>query len=254
MLKYLLSFFLIFSFLISNAQVEHSSKALTVTIGLENNRQLFSNSVVNEEFGLNPFTPFNPKYSDGYARELVVAIGSTKMLEEDNSQSWGVFGAGSSWDRNDIFDLDDTLGIIIDGVSVFAGKVKSYSVGLRYTYGLSLSHQANLNFLIGIRGELHEKYYSASASEGFGFDRSINQISLRTFLVPEVRYIVPNTQYMFSLRMGLPIASLSFETETAKNPSLTSEEQKSSGMSFDNFGFKESLFELSFGYFLLNKQ
>lgn len=247
MLKYLLFSLLFFSFLIVNAQVEQGSKAIIVTVGLENNRQLYSNSDEKEGFTA---SIFSSKFSDGYERELVVGIGSTTILEDDNFQSWSIFGSGSSWDRNDVFDSVDSSNVVQGEISVFAGKVKSYSIGLRYTYGLSLTHRENLNFLLGFRGELHENYHAAAATEGVGFDRTINQISLRTFIVPELQYVVPNTRYMLSLRMGLPVASFGFETETVKNPALIANQQKSSGVYFDNFRLKEHVFEVSFGYFL----
>ncbi len=240
----LLLFLFVFSL---NAQVEHSSKAITVSIGLENHRQLFSKSVEDDDF--NGGISFS-KFSDGYARDIVVAIGSKKIIEDDNYHAWSIFGSGSSWDRNDVFDLQDSLGNTIDELSFFAGKVSSYAVGLRYTYGLSLTHNENLNFLIGFRGELHERFYSAPATEGIGFDTNANEVSLRAFAVPEMHYIVPGKPLLLSFRIGLPVASLGLDSQNVSNPALTLRQQRNGGLSFDLFGFKDSLFEVSFGYFL----
>jgi len=250
MLKYLLSFILLFSCFISNAQDEYSSKAITMSISLENNLQLFSNSVENIQF--NPLGNLS-KFSDGSKRNLVIGYGSKKFLENDNYQAWGIFGSGSQWERNDVFDLQDSLGNTIDEVRFLIGEVQNFTIGLRYTYGVALTHDDNLNFLIGFRGELHEEYYSALATEGVGFDTNANTISIRTFALPEVQYIIPNTRYIMSLRMGLPISSFGFDFQNVKNPALTLRQQRNGGLSFDLFGFKDTLYELSFGYFLVSK-
>ena len=230
-----------------NAQVEHSSKAITMTISLENNLQLFSNSEENSL--LNPFTN-QSRFQNGSARNLVVAFGSKKIMENDNYQAWSIFGSGSSWDRNDVFDVQDTLANTIDQVRFLAGTVNSYSVGLRYTYGFALTHKENLNFLIGFRGELQDRYYSAPATQGIGFDTNVNKISLRIFAAPEVQYIVPGKPYIISLSMALPVSILGIESQNVKNPALTPRQQKSGGAFFELFGFRETVFDLSIGYFL----
>ncbi len=250
MLKNLLSFLFLFSYLISNAQVEHSSKAIVMTVGLENYRQLFSKS---EENNFNIGIPNFSKFKDGYARNVAIAYGSKRFLDNDDYHAWSIFGSGSSWDRNDVFNIEDTLSFVVDQTRIFAGVVNSYSVGLRYTYGLALTHNDDLNFLIGFRGELHERYYSAPATEGVGFDTSANEFSIRTFAVPEIQYIVPDKPYVLSLSMALPISALGFDSQNVKNPALTERQQKNGGAFLDLFGFKETVFELSFGFFLKSK-
>jgi hypothetical protein len=247
MLKNLLSFLLLFSYLISNAQVEHSSKAIVMTVGLENYRQLFSRS---EENNFNIGGPVLFKFQDGYARNVVIAYGSKKLLDNDDYHAWSIFGSGSSWERNDVFNVEDSLGNVIDQARIFAGLVNSFTVGLRYTYGLALTHNENLNFLVGFRGELHERYYSAPATEGVGFDISANKFSFRTFAVPEMQYIVPNKPYILSLSMVLPVSAFGFDSQNVKNPALTERQQKNGGAFLDLFGFNETIFELSFGFFL----
>ena len=205
MLKNLLTLFFLFVYIISHAQVVHSSTALNISIASEEYQLTNLSFIGNEQFSFNASNlgirevPFAE-----YGNRLTIGIGIMKSDNHENSHTAGIFGAHSRWDRLREISFLDTIG----------GKTlkttTESTIGIRYTFGLSVIHKNDLNFLIGFRGEIGDSFLFATSDIDFigHFDYRINRVFVRTYVMPEIQYYFSNIPIKCSLRFGLPIFNI----------------------------------------------